>query len=69
MDACSQGCDIMTDPQTAGERPAGPLQASTEAIGSEMLEPSVAPGPFPPYEVLLGGSPSGGLPIGSDGEV
>ena len=54
------GRDIMTDPQTAGEPSSEPLRPSTRAIGSETLEPAVARGPSPPYEVLLGAFPSGG---------
>jgi hypothetical protein len=50
----------MTDPQTAGEPSSEPLRPSTQAIGSETLEPAVARGPSPPYEVLLGAFPSGG---------
>jgi len=61
-----RGRDITTDPQTAGERPSEPLQASTQALGSETLEPSVA---SPQYEVLLGAFPSGGFATGSDGEA
>ena len=57
----------MTDPQTAGEPPSESLQASTHALGSETLEPSVARGPLPPHEVLLGTFPSGEFATGSDG--
>jgi len=59
----------MTDPQTAGEPPSEPLQASTQALGSETLELAVARGPSPPYEVLLGAFRSGGCVTGSDGEA
>ena len=59
----------MTDPQTAGEPPSESLQPSTQAPGSETLEPSVAQGPSPPHEVLLGTFPSGGFATGSDGRA
>ena len=64
-----RGRDIMTDPQTAGEPSSEPLQPSTQALASEMLEPAVARGLSPPYEVLLGAFPSGGFVTGSDGEA